>query len=436
MFTPPRYIAIDDDLSELAPLVDALHRIGAPCVGHHFDPPGLPEPALFAGTRILFTDLHLIKGAAAPNQNFDTIAQIIASCVPADHGPYLLVLWTSHEEERDALAERLQIALEDSPEKMPLAILGLGKERFRNAGGWDGPALRDALRSQVAEIPQLAALMSWERDVLAAANATLALVGGLVSPAERTLNGYAAGLDRALSQLAAAAAGLANARSDPRGAVSSALAPLLADRIVNQGDPHGATALWKEAVTFPADGGSLSEVQKAAMHRMVHFAVPPAEPLVRTDWGAVIPFGPVQRADLQMLARFGTTEAQLRAQEFKLKGTRLGDGSLVLIRGGAACDQAQSNPGPLPMLLGLLAPASALKPGSRSAAVHECKERLLLPGQTEPSILLVSARFTATMVPSDLVDWPDPILRIREQLLMTILVHSATHTIRPGTLKF
>ncbi len=436
MFSPPRYVAIDDERSELTPLVEALHRIGAPCIGIHFDPPGFPEPSLFAGIRVLFTDLHLIKVAATPTQNYDAIAQIILTCVPADHGPYILVLWTSHEEERQALTNRLQVTLADALEKMPMAVLGLEKSRFREGASWNGAALQGALREQVAGIPQLAALMSWERDVLAAANATLALVGGLVPADQRTLGAYAGGLDRAISLLALAAAGSASAKSDPRAAVTAALAPVLADRIVNQGDPYGSAELWRRAVTFPQGGGQLTATQKARMHRVVHFAVPPAESVARADWGAVIPFGEAQREDAAMLARFGATEAHLRSQEFKLKATRLAEGRLVLVRGGAACDQAQSNPGPMPMMLGLLAPASALQSGGRSPAVHICPEQVLLSGDEEPSSLLVSARFTSTMVSADLAGWPDPILRIREQLLMTILVHAAAHSFRPGTLRF
>jgi hypothetical protein len=87
-------------------------------------------------------------------------------------------------------------------------------------------------------------------------------------------------------------------------------------------------------------------------------------------------------------------------------------------------------------MLGLLAPAGALQTGSRTAAVHACPEHVLLPGDAEPSALLVSARFVITMLPADLDGWPEPILRIREQLLMTILVHAATHSFRPGTLRF
>jgi hypothetical protein len=434
MFTAPRYIAIDDDPKELAPLVQALHDIGAPCVGIHFDPLGLPGPPLFDGVRVLFTDLHLVQGAASANQHYDAIAQLLDTCVPAEHGPYLLVLWTSHEEERQALIERLQLLLE--PDKMPIALLAMGKEHFRNGADWDGPALQKALRDHVTAVPQIGALLSWEQDVLAAANATLALVGGLLPAANRTLEAYADGMDGVLSLLATTAVGDHSARDDPRGAVASALAPLLADRIVNQGDRHGTAELWKRAVTFQAGSGALDENQKATMHRMVHFAVPPAEPVTRTDWGAIIPFGAAQLDDDAMRARYGVTAAQLREKEFKLKANSVAAGRLVLIRGGAACDQAQNNPGPLPMLLGLLAPTSALQTGSRSPAVHVCPERLLLDGDGEPSTLLVSARFTSTLLAADLVAWPDPILRIREQLLMALLVHSATHAIRPGTLRF
>ncbi len=68
--------------------------------------------------------------------------------------------------------------------------------------------------------------------------------------------------------------------------------------------------------------------------------------------------------------------------------------------------------------------------------MHACSEQVLLPGEAEPSTLLVSTRFTTTMLSADLVDWPEPIVCVREQLLLTILVHAATHPFRPGTLRF
>lgn len=137
-----------------------------------------------------------------------------------------------------------------------------------------------------------------------------------------------------------------------------------------------------------------------------------------------------------MMARFGATNHEIRAQEFKLKPNRTDDGRLVVVRGGAACDQAQGNSGPIPILLGLLVPSSALSKDKKGQAVHICPEQVLLPGEDEPSTLLVHARFATTVVSKELARWPEPMLRIREQLLMTILVHAATHAIRPGTLRF
>jgi len=434
MFTAARYIAIDDDRAELGALIDALHAIGAPCIGIQFDPPKLPDESLFSGLRILLTDLHLLNAAASPNQHYDNIAAILNKCIPDKHGPFLVVLWTSHEHERAAFSARLNEIL--PAEKKPLAVLALDKNKFQEAEGWNGSALQNAIRAKIAEMPQLSALLSWERDVLAASNATLSLIGDLVPANDRTAGKYPGALDRVLSLLAEAAAGQTSAKANPRSAVSAALAPLLADRILNQSDDKVASELWAHAVTFPADAKDLTDIQKARMHRMLHFALPPAERVASTDWGAVTPLGEAQLADDEMLKRFGITGTQLRQTEFKVKADRINDGHLVLVRVGAECDQAQGKAGPIPTLLGLLIAKDALGKDSRSAAVLRCPEEILLEGADVPLALLVHARFATSMVAADFQHWPKPLFRIREQLLMTILVHSATHLMRPGTLRF
>lgn len=70
-------------------------------------------------------------------------------------------------------------------------------------------------------------------------------------------------------------------------------------------------------------------------------------------------------------------------REFKLKPERINDGRLVVLRAGAAFDQAQSDTGPIPLLLGLLATVSALRKNKRGQAVHECPDHVLLPEQAE-----------------------------------------------------
>ncbi len=434
MFTAARYIAIDDDRTELGALVDALHAIGAPCIGIQFNPQALPDPELFKGLRILITDLNLVKGVPNGEIHYNTIASIIDTCVPDHHGPFVVVLWTSHEHERDALTARLDAVL--PPEKKPLAVLALDKNQYRDGDAWKAPELQQDIRQKLSESAQLSALLSWERDVLGASNATLSLLGSLVPPADRTPAGYPAALDRILSLLATAAAGVEGGAKNPRSAVSAALAPLLADRILNQSDDAGASELWTKAVTFPA-GGHLTKEQKASMNRMLHFAVPPSETVANADWGAVTPLGPKQLTDDAMKKRFGATAEQLLKDEFRVHPDKLKDGQLVLLRVGAVCDQAQVNAGPIPTLLGVLVPTASLNNSKRPGpAVLKCPEEILLKEADGPLSLLVNARFPTSLVTADFEEWPAAILRVREQLLMTILVHSATHVMRPGTLSF
>lgn len=433
MFTPARYIVLDDEATELATLVDALHVLGAPCVGIRFDPLDLPKPANFTGLRVLFSDLHLVKAQPAGVQHYNTLASLLDRCVPESHGPYLLVLWTSHEHERAALADRLEEILPAS--KRPIAVLALDKVQFRNGATWDAAGLREAIEARIASMPQLHALLNWERDVLAAANETLAIIGGLVPDDQRTIAQFPNALDRVLSLVAIASAGSANAQNDRKGAVTAALAPLLSDRISNRPQDADANALWEQAVTFP-QGPELQPAQKARMNRMLHLALSQAEPVSRLDWGAIIPLGDAQLSDEAMNARFGVTADLLRDREFKLKQERRTEGQLIVVRAGAACDQAQSQSGPIPLLLGFLVPSTALSQNKRSPAIHVCDEKFELDGYQEPVSLLIHARFSTTTVAQDLQNWPAATLRLREQLLTTILVHVASHAMRPGTLRF
>lgn len=434
MFTPARYIVVDDVKAELAPLVEALHSLGTPCIGIHYEPPApLPEARLFAGVRVLFSDLQLLKGQAADVTHFDTIASLLDHAIPADHGPYVVVLWTSHEAKRAALSDRLMALL--APSKRPLAVLAIDKNLYRTGEAFTQVAeLQDAVRASMANTPQLDALLAWERDVLAAANTTLAVLGNLVPDNARTLTAYPGALDGVLSHLAVAAAGARPARANPRAAVNAALAPLLADRILNQTTDAAAGDLWRNAVTF-ANGPGLTDGQRARMNRLLHLAVPPAETVDRSEWGAVIPFPRRLLTEKSMRKRFGLSAAEIWEQEFRIKAKDHAQLKPVLIRGGAACDQAQSANGPSDYLLGVLRPAGIRTASTPPAACRECGELLQIADAGPPFKLAVHARLKLCLMPDEVAGWPEPLFRLREQLLMTILFHAAAHVMRPGTLR-
>ncbi|UXR92841.1 hypothetical protein [Agrobacterium tumefaciens] len=138
------------------------------------------------------------------------------------------------------------------------------------------------------------------------------------------------------------------------------------------------------------------------MNRMLRLAVSPNEPVSRFDWGAIIPLENDQLSDAAMNARFGVAADHPRDRVFKLRPERRTEEQLFVVRAGAACDQAQNQSGPIPLLLGLLVPSTALSQNKRSPAVRVCDEKFELDGYQEPVSLLIHARFSTTTVAQEL----------------------------------
>lgn len=432
MFTQGRYLVVDDEPGELDPLVKALHRMGAPCIGWLWTPEERPGREQLRGIRILFTDLHLTKGEVPPVTHYDTIIRMLEEGISEAHGPYVVVLWTSHEEQRDAFVERLRLALD--PVKHPLAVLGLDKNLYRE--GAEFTKLADLERDVAQHLggnAQLQALLSWEHDVLAAADTTLAQIAQLVPPPSRTMAAFPDALGGVLGKLATAALGKANAPADPRGGVSRALAPLLMDRIANQNEDEAKTALWTAAVSFPENPAALSADECARMNRMIHCAIPPAEAVKKSDWGAVIRLAGVNDGILKRV--WGGDAAVLKREAFRLKAEGNDTSELVAVRIGAVCDYAQGKAGPLPYVLGALTPVKPAYEGKASPAEYEAPLlKLTDAGAVEK--LTINARFVATLTASELDDLPEAGFRIREQLLTALVGHVSGYVVRPGFLSF
>jgi hypothetical protein len=438
MFSAARYLVLDDELSELEPLIKALHAAGAPCIGIHYDPLNRPAPELFAGVRILFSDLRMAGPTANEIQDFDNIALILEESLSEDHGPYLLILWTSHENLRAGLSERLEALLAQgllNRNKLPIAVLALDKNKYRDqAGGFsEALQLQEDLKARVQEIPQINALLSWEREVLRSANATLGVLNSLVEPEDRTFERYPGRIGSLLGQLAIAGMGRANAANDPRGGVNTMLAPILVDQLLNQSPEPGNEDLWKQAVALPP-AGDITDEKRGKMNRMLHLALPGAEVIGKTDWGAALPLMGALAEDEAMTALLGTTRSHLLDKEFRIAEADRAATRLFLVRGGANCDQAQANAGPIPFILAALTPKKK-KWSSLSPAVLVCdREMVEVDANSGVEQLLVHARFAVSIVASQLGAFPEPLFRLREALLMKILVHCASHVMRPGTL--
>jgi hypothetical protein len=434
MFSQGRYVIVDDDPDQLRPLVDALHALGAPCLGVRYDANiGLAD-GQFRGVRILFMDLHLQGPATGKAANYALIGGLLEQCVIPASGLYILVLWTAHAEELAAFTGYIQEAVR--AEYRPLAILGMDKKTYLAADKLDQGKLKADIEKAVTGDARLQALLSWEHDVLAAAGATLAEIGGLIKDEDRTLERYPRSLDGILSLLAVAAVGAQNAERDPRSAVNAALAPILADRILSI-EPKAANAeIWQRAITMLKEPPQLDARQAARMNTMLHLALPEAEKIGPSDWGAVVALPDAEKTEEALLARFGVRSQDLFPGVFQVEEQDLTPSCrLCLVRIGAGCDYAQCKSGPVLYVLALLRPMAVARKKKPRLASDYTTVQFWMDSPGECFELIINARFQIAVADDSAAQW-EPLFRLREQLLAAVANHAASYVTRPGILSF
>lgn len=440
MFHPPRFVLIDDQPEHLDAILDVFRQLGTPCLGITYDAErGLGENAssLLSQVRVLFLDLHLTDMLATTDdsRHFGTIAGILQANISPTGGPFLLVIWTSYGHEVEGLRRYLDEALRDSaPHARPLAVVRLSKDRYidKNTGATlsdRAESLHAAVVEAVNEIPQLAALVQWETDVQAATGATLAALVESIPNGGTDSAPVTDGLSDLLTRLAVASAGEVHSRQDPRGAVGAALTPLLADRVAHQETSPAATEKWSNALSDGSNSGVQSG-SAAALNRMLHLALQPAEDVRPDAWGTVVEFPTSEWNDECLNRRFGVTPQSLLADEFKIQAEQHADQRPRLIRVGAVCDYAQSRPGPISYFFGIETPPRRAKQLPQS--VWTSPPLLLDPSQGVFQ-LEVNTRFVVTTTSEQVREWR-PVYRLREQLLMHLISHGSNHLSRPGLL--
>ena len=444
MFTPARFVVVDDNPKHLDAILDVFQKLGTPCQGVAYDAEREFDSRYLQGVRVLFLDIHLTDSALTTDEkkHFAIIASILENGISPTGGPFILVIWT----ENDHLVDQLKHYLDDNgldatkPYAHPLAIVSLAKRDFIDLSTGvpkDGGAeqLRTSVQNAVSSQPQLSALVEWESDVQSAARATLSTLVDLVPNDGRNSNSFPCGLDETLSRLAQAAVGKDNVATDSRAAVAAALAPILADRIVNQAVSNDSKEAWKQAVTWQGSGG-LDADRAGKVNRMLHVAIPPSEPIRSTDWGAVVEFPAAWWDDnREMKRRFGVKCKQLLGGEYKIEQSDRDRCHPRLVRVGAACDHAQNRPGPILYLFGLEIPVDVQRKKDNTGAVRLpaaewSSPTLMLSPDTSPFILAVNTRYWVSVTPND--DMGSPVYRLREQLLMHLISHASGHMARPG----
>lgn len=434
MFTPARYVIVDDDENELKQLSDCLQKIGAPCLPLKFDEVDGIDTKHLGGVRLLFLDLHLTTGAQTTDvaAASGVIAAMLEEGISPVAGPYVIILWTKHQEQRDAFDAYIMENLDAA--KRPLAIVSLDKNEY--LAGDVGAKLMADVGSIIETDPRLRALLAWEREVLKAAGTTLAEVGALVAAEDRTATRFSERLDEVLSLLASEAVGSENAKEDPYSAVNAALMPILSDRVANQRNEPDSTAIWQAAVT-KIDAVPAPTLEEAAkLNSMLHVAGASMGGLKPDSWGAVTLLPEQELEEPAMSARFDLPSKPMLAGTFCLtEKPERARSKLCIMRIGASCDYAQNRKGPIPFMLGAIIPAEAQRRDGSLPKAEIVTPPLVLEGFEEPIRIVFNAHLTVTMVPAEYEAWA-PLCRLREPLLMQITTHGAQHATRPAIISF
>ena len=443
IFSAPRFVVVDDKAEHLGAIIQAFQQLGSPCIGIRYDPAQNLDKEHFRGVRCLFLDLHLIDGQAGSDErrHYALVASILEDNISQTGGPFILVIWTEHEHLRDELRDYLDAKLDpDKPQARPLAILGLPKDKFINTG--DGVVnaaedLRTAVREALLSNSQLAALLTWEADVLVAAGDTLASLISLVPQEQRKSSTFAGALDVILSRLARESVGPSNVDASPRSAIMNVLAPILADRIINQEVSPEALQVWTKAVTqHKAKIPDAGPTEAGQINRMLHFAVAPGETIGPADWGAVVNW-PFPWSAFELASHLGLNIDQMLGGEFRIERDDRQRCAPVLIRVGAVCDYAQNRTGPLTYLFGAEIPESAKRQLDDKGQPLRLAEAIwrspvfVAPGAAEATRLHVHIRFPTTVLRASVSAWTTR-YRLREQLLMNLIAATSAYIARPG----
>ena len=424
MFSSPRIIAVDDDRRHLDGLVAGLHDSGVACLPIHFT--GDPTPIKrCADVRVIFTDLNLVGPTSDHAAQFAVLGGLLEETI-APRGPYFIVLWTQYPDQATALSEFLNNRLRGVTK--PFAVVPLAKDEHLDGAGnvRDKARLMAAIEAMIERLPEVAALFDWENRVLGAAGDTVSSLLALAST--RTPNERAPEVGRILSTLGVEAVGKEHVDADRFRAVNEALVPILADRIANLRSVAIGDDLWSAALGPGGRPQALSIEEAASLNRMIH--VDNGAPIA-TERGCVVRLP--QRLQQNFDSCFGVDEAIAANKQFHCSFA-VDDGRFrwVLVQVQAACDYAQSHPGPVPCYLGLELPFPTRRRGTLPAALWTSPALEMDGGVRQ---LRVSARFPVSVGPAEFQHC-SPLYRLREQILNDLIYDLHSHGARPGVLSF
>jgi len=360
MIPSPKIVVVDDDAVALNAIQSSLHRLDTACLPVHVQA-GVPKIAHpIKGIKLLFVDIHLLVGGVTGAAVYDVVGQVLERVIDERNGPYVLVTWTTHKDEHEAVLKHLSAHYSRVPP--PIASIQLPKEKFMNTHGeFDSAQIATELSDISAQYPQAHALIRWEDAVTRAAGDVVTTLANLVKRETMFLGQAGTKLERLIKAIAQRTVGRENVASDVVTAVNEGFMPLLLDRLSHLSDATGdLTSAWTGAIAEPDKHSDLQAYESAKLNAMYHIAIPNTGVIRVGSRGAVykVPAG------FDFERWFGIKEEALFGEYIQINDGA--DGAAVkalksnsewfLVGVRTACDDAQSKKGSNRVVLALEVP--------------------------------------------------------------------------------
>lgn len=425
MFGITRIVAFDDNADHLSALVKGLSQIGASCLGVEFNGNvgqirNMPCPYV----RVVFMDLNLVPGQFNASQSFGTVSALLKKIAPK--GPYILVLWTIHNNQSEKLEQYLNARMNETV--MPFQVAPLDKNEFLPEDREpDIDRLAERIRNLTCQHPVLNALSQWEENAFAAVAETVTSIA-MASDNSQSSSEQLKSIPRLLKRIAVDVVGLENINLSPSRAVNQVLVPVLADHVTATGNSNDE--LWRSIFAQVEDYPVIGAQKRDLLNSALHIDFPSDNSVIGLEPGAVIRL-PNKSLEAQLKHLSAAMTEDTAQTHFHCRNYNGDNPAWSLVQTQAPCDYAQNKIGFLPFHLGLeVSPADKKKNGQPPQSLWQSPP-FTKGGDTR--ILLVSSLFPISLT-KETNQYIKAEYRIREQLLNALLHHIHAHGSRPGAI--
>ena len=149
---------VDDDYDDAKALIQILSSKGVSVAYYSGEPKDFPISPT-GGIRVLFLDLWL-DGATEAKTRMSKLVHVLKELIGKENGPYLIIAWTSHEEDLDDLKETIDVNVSDF--MRPIKCLTIEKQKVKIDSMYDSGKILNLIEDAIKGYPALEFLMSWE----------------------------------------------------------------------------------------------------------------------------------------------------------------------------------------------------------------------------------------------------------------------------------